>query len=100
MFKKLYFIVVLGAALACKASPKLADTVAGSNNLQPDAQQTVVCKYVASLISEYNYKKVDLNDSISKVIFDRYIKELDENHNYLLASDLQDFSKFKTVLDD
>jgi carboxyl-terminal processing protease len=100
MFKKLYFILVLGAALACKASPKQADTVAGSNNLQPEAQQTVVCKYVASLISEYNYKKVELNDSISKVIFDRYIKELDENHNYLLASDLKDFGKFKTVLDD
>jgi len=98
MFKKLYFIVVLGAALACKASPKLADTVAGSNNLQPEAQQTVVCKYVASLISEYNYKKVELNDSISKVIFDRYIKQLDENHNYLLASDIQDFSKYKTAL--
>ena len=100
MFKRFYFIVVLGAALACKASPKLADTVAGSNNLQPEAQQTVVCKYVASLISEYNYKKVELNDSISKVIFDRYIKQLDENHNYLLASDIQDFSKFKSVLDD
>ncbi len=98
MFKKLYFIVVLGAALACKASPKLADTVAGSNNLQPEAQQTIVCKYVASLISEYNYKKVELNDSISKVIFDRYIKQLDENHNYLLASDIQDFSKYQTVL--
>ncbi len=98
MFKKLYFIVVLGAALACKASPKLADTVAGSNNLQPEAQQTVVCKYVSSLISEYNYKKVELNDSISKVVFDRYLKQLDENHNYLLASDIQDFSKFKTVL--
>ncbi len=98
MFKKLYFIVVLGAALACHASPKLADTVAGSNNLQPEAQQTVVCKYVASLISEYNYKKVELNDSISKVIFNRYIKELDENHNYLLASDIQDFSKYQTAL--
>ena len=41
-----------------------------------------------------------LNDSISKVVFDRYIKELDDNHNYLLASDLQDFGKYKTVLDD
>jgi len=98
MFKKLYFIVVLGAALACKASPKLADTVAGSNNLQPEAQQTVVCKYVASLISEYNYKKVELNDSISKVIFDRYLKQLDENHNYLLASDIKDFSKYQNAL--
>jgi carboxyl-terminal processing protease len=105
MFKKLYVIVLLGAALACNASPNHRPIgpmvkVDGSNNLQPDAQQATVCRYVAQLISEYNYKKVPLNDSISKVVFDRYIKELDDNHNYLLASDIQDFSKYKTVLDD
>src|SRR6202012_4786687 len=27
-------------------------------------------------------------------------KSLDENHNYLLASDIKDFDKYKTVLDD
>ncbi|MGZ3776413.1 MAG: carboxy terminal-processing peptidase [Mucilaginibacter sp.] len=98
MLKKIYLLLILGTALACKASPKLADTVAGSNNIQPELQQTVVCKYVAQLISEYNYKKVPLNDSISKVVFDRYIKQLDENHNYFLASDIKDFARFKSAL--
>src|SRR3569832_182657 len=100
MLKKIYLFVMLGAALACKASPKPADTVAGSNNIQPDLQQTVVCKYVSQLITEYNYKKVPLNDSLSKVIFDRYIKQLDENHNYLLASDIKDFDRFRASLSD
>ncbi len=102
MFKKLYILVVLGAALACQAAPsnQPLKKVAGSNDLQPDAQQSVVCKYVATIISDHNYKKVPLNDSISQVIYDRYIKSLDENHNYLLASDIKDFDKFKTVLDD
>jgi len=103
MFKKLYVLLLLGAALACHAAaPHYGPMtkVDGSNNLQPDAQQSTVCRYVAQLISEYNYKKVELNDSISKVVFDRYIKELDDNHNYFLASDLQDFGKYKTVLDD
>jgi carboxyl-terminal processing protease len=100
MFKKLYILLVLGAALACKASPSHPIKVAGSNDLQPDAQQTVVCKYIATLITDYNYKKVPLNDSISVVIYNRYVKSLDENHNYLLASDIKDFDRFKTVLDD
>ena len=102
MFKKLYILLLLGAALACKASPKQHPMVKvpGSNDLTPDAQQSTVCRYVADLITEYNYKKVSLNDSISQVVYNRYLKELDENHNYLLASDVQDFSKFKTVLDD
>jgi len=100
MFKKVYILLLLGAALACKASPAHPIKVAGSNDLQPDEQQSVVCKYVAQLISEHNYKRVELNDSISQVIYGRYIKALDEGHNYLLASDIKDFDKFKTVLDD
>jgi len=99
MFKKLYVLLLIGAALACKASPnRPLVRVDGSNNLQPDAQEATVCRYIAQLITEYNYKKVELNDSISKVVFDRYIKQLDENHKYFLASDIQDFAKYKTVL--
>src|SRR5256885_1311456 len=74
--------------------------VAGSNDLQPDAQQSVVCQYIATIISEHNYKKVPLNDSISEVVYKRYVKALDENHNYLLASDVKDFDRFKDILDD
>jgi len=100
MFKKCYLLLVLGAALACHASPRKMIKVAGSNDLQPDEQQSVVCKTVAELITNYNYKKVPLNDSLSQVIYNRYIKMLDESHNYLLASDIADFDKYKTVLDD
>ena len=100
MFKKCYLLLVLGAALACHAAPRKMIKVAGSNDLQPDEQESVVCKTVAELITNYNYKKVPLNDSLSQVIFTRYIKSLDESHNYLLASDIADFDKYKTVLDD
>jgi len=100
MFKKLYLALVLGAALACHAAPAKPIKVAGSNDIQPDEQQSVVCRTVAELITNYNYKKVPLNDSISQVIYNRYIKLLDESHNYLLASDIADFDKYKTVLDD
>jgi carboxyl-terminal processing protease len=100
MFKKIYIVLILGSALACKAAPHKAVKVPGSNDIQPDEQQSVVCKTVTQLISGYNYKKVPLNDSISSLVFDKYIKKLDENHNYLLASDIADFTKYKTVLDD
>src|ERR1700743_2792659 len=86
MFKKLYLVVVLGAALACHAAPSKPIKVDGSNDLQPDARQSLVCKQVAAFISQANYKKVNLNDSLSVVIYNRYIKKLDPNHIYLLAS--------------
>src|ERR1700679_995088 len=86
MLKKLYLVLVLGAALACKAAPPKHVKVTGSNDIQPDAQQSIACKTIAELISNYNYKKVELNDSISKVVYNRYLKEMDESHNYFLAS--------------
>jgi carboxyl-terminal processing protease len=101
MFKKLYLLLVLATALACNAAPTKPNYKhAGPNDLQPDEQQSVVLRYVATLISDYNYKKVPLNDSISAIIYDRYLKKLDENHNYLLASDIKDFDQFKNTFDD
>ncbi len=100
MFKKFYFVLAVGAALACKASPSKPVQVPGSNNLQPTEQQSMVCKTVAKFISQYNYKKVELNDSLSAVIYNRYLKSLDEGHNYLLASDIKDFDKYKYSLSD
>lgn len=100
MFKKLYLMAILGASVACHATPGEPIKVAGSRNLEPDEQQSIVCKEVTEMITNYNYKKIKLNDSISTVIFNRYIKALDQNHNYLLAADLKDFDRYKTQLDD
>jgi carboxyl-terminal processing protease len=100
MFKRFYFVLVLGAALACSAAPSKPIIVDGVTNLVPTTQQSTACKAVANLISTSNYKRVPLNDSLSVVIYDRFIKSLDENRNYLLASDVADFEKYKTTLDD
>src|ERR1700743_1370548 len=100
MFKKVYVFLLLGAALACKAAPAKPMKVVGSNDLQPDVRQQVVTKEVAELITRYNFKKVALNDSLSEIIYKNYLKKLDENHNYLLASDVADFDKYKDQLDD
>ncbi len=100
MFKKFYMVLVLGTALACHAAAPKPIKVPGSNNLEPTLQQSYACRAVAGLISQHNYKKVELNDSLSAVIFNKYMKSLDEGHNYLLASDVADFNKYKTTLDD
>lgn len=100
MFKKVYLFMLLGAALACKAAPSHPVKVPGSNDLQPDEKQMIVSRYIAQMITTQNYKKVELNDSLSLVIYNKYLKMLDENHNYLLASDVQSFEQFKTKLDD
>ena len=100
MFKKIYMLLILGATLACTAAPrKPMVKVQGSNDITPDERQSVVVHLVSEML-EINYKKLPLDDSLSGVIYTRYLKSLDENHNYLLASDVKSFEQFKTKLDD
>ncbi|WP_448701759.1 carboxy terminal-processing peptidase [Mucilaginibacter sp. AW1-3] len=101
MFKKIYVLLILGATLACTAAAprKPMVKVPGSNDITPDERQSVVVHLVAEML-QINYKKLPLDDSLSTVIYNRYLKSLDENHNYLLASDVKSFEPFKTKLDD
>lgn len=55
---------------------------------------------VAGLLTRNHYKKVSLNDSLSEVIFNNYIKSYDNFKVYFLQSDIDEFSKSKNQIDD
>ncbi len=93
-------IIFTAAVLACHAAPKPQPIVDGVTNIKPDEQQQLVIKEVVNLIESYNYKKIQINDSISSLILDRYIKALDPGRNYFIASDIKDFEKYRNTLDD
>jgi carboxyl-terminal processing protease len=71
-----------------------------AGDIHPDKNQSSVCRLVVKMISANNYKKVLVNDSLSSLVFDRYLKSLDENHSYLLAGDAGNFEHYRTLLDD
>ncbi|MFD0940072.1 carboxy terminal-processing peptidase [Pedobacter boryungensis] len=100
MLRRVLMITFTAAALACSASPKPQKMVDGVQNIKPDDQQSLVLRQVVSLIEGYNYKQIKLNDSISSIILDRYIKALDPSKYYFLASDIAEFEKNRTTLDD
>lgn len=100
MLRRVLMITFTAAALACSASPKPQKMVEGIQNIKPDEQQSLVLRQVVNLIESYNYKKLEINDSISSIVLDRYIKALDPSKYYFLASDIKDFDKFRTTLDD
>jgi len=100
MLRRILMITFTAAALACSASPKPQKMVDGVQNIRPDEQQSLVVRQVVSLIENYNYKKVKVNDSISSIVLDRYIKALDPSRYYFLASDIKEFEKFRNTLDD
>ena len=99
MLRKIIIGICIGVSAACSATPRLPIDVPGSNNLKPDAQHAIIVKDVAGLITHYNYKKVDLDDSLSAVIFDNYLKSLDPNKSYFLAIDIASFQQYRNSLD-
>jgi carboxyl-terminal processing protease len=100
MLRKILFVTFTAAVIACHAAPKPQPKVEGIENIQPDVQQGLVCKQVVELIENYNYKKVKINDSISSLILDKYVKALDPSRNYFTAADLKGFEQYRTELDD
>ena len=100
MLRRVLMVTFTAAALACSASPEVQKMVDGVQNIKPDEQQSLVCKELVGLIENYNYKKIKVNDSISSIVFDRYIKALDPSKYYFLASDIKEFEKYRTTLDD
>ncbi len=55
---------------------------------------------VNTVLTRYHYNKFNLNDSISAVILERYLKSLDFGKLYFLQSDISKFDKFKNKIDD
>ena len=63
------------------------------DDLKPSVSQEHVEKLVAKILTTYHYRKVLLNDSLSSVVWNNYLKEIDGNKTYLLASDVSAFDK-------
>ncbi len=101
MLKRVFLSLFVAATVACTAAPRIIDIdVPGSNNLKPEPRQEKVAKEIANLVTTLNYKKVSLNDSLSEVIYDNYLKQMDGNKSYFLASDIKSFEQYKKTFDD
>ncbi len=68
--------------------------------ITPDEKQIEVCRTVVNLVSNFNYKKVPLNDSLSQVVFDAYIKDLDPNKIYFTKEEIDAYSNYRNKFDD
>ena len=68
--------------------------------LAPTDEQVKVGMLVTQIFSQYHYKKTKLDDSLSAHILEQYLKNLDYNKMYFLASDIEKFSKYRYQLDD
>jgi carboxyl-terminal processing protease len=68
--------------------------------LRPNSTFEKKATTVLSLIVNRHFKRMTFGDSISAMIFDNFIEEIDENKLYFLQSDIDEFKKYRLLLDD
>ncbi|MEY4954532.1 MAG: C-terminal processing peptidase [Bacteroidota bacterium] len=92
----LLFVVFLHG----KGQGKLEVATYQQGDLQPTDTQRKVERLVFGILSNYHYRKVPVNDSLSSKIFDAYLKNLDPNKVYFLASDIEEVEKYRYTIDE
>ena len=94
------FLALLLALQGNTALAKPANNGHDWDYLQPDRDQVIASLNVVELLKRHHYNKPPLNDARSAKIFDSYIEMLDPSRSYFTASDLEEFSAWRTQFDD
>jgi len=96
LFKQLLAVFFIAGASSALAVPNTIDPA----QLYASAEQERATKLIHYFIDRFHYRDVELNDELSEQIFRRYLENLDGNRSYLMAEDLEDFSRYRTTMDD
>ena len=67
--------------------------------LKPLEEHPSEAYVITNLLKRIHYRKLNLSDSISSVIFDNYFESLDPNKAYFNAADVAKFEKYRYELD-
>jgi carboxyl-terminal processing protease len=68
--------------------------------IEPKNHFSLESQLVTTMLSRYHFKKISIDDSLSSLIFDRYLKTLDNSKVYFYASDISSLEKERYSFDD
>lgn len=94
LFASLFFLGVQASVLVAGTNP--ADT----SRLKPKDVYGKEAKIIAYILDNNHYRKIKLNDSLSSVILDEYITNLDNNKTYFTKKDIASFETHRDKIDD
>ena len=70
------------------------------SDLVPAERHKEATDYIIHIIQTYHYKNKPLNDALSSQILDAYLDNLDPNHSFFTAGDINKFDRYRYQLDD
>lgn len=71
-----------------------------ASQLSPSNTHKKLAMILTNVVGRYHYRKIPLDDGLSRVIFNRYLEMLDPTHSYFLQSDIDRFAIYAERLDD
>lgn len=86
-----------GSTLSNKSFYNPSDTL---TVIKPADQYQIENQLITSVLTRYHFKEFEIDDSLSSIIFNRYLDALDNGKNYFLASDIESFKSQQFQLDD
>ncbi|WP_435413094.1 carboxy terminal-processing peptidase [Psychroserpens mesophilus] len=88
---KLLLLVLLLAFASCSFTSK---------KFEDPNKDKLLIQLVTYLLDEGHFNPQEINDNFSQEVFDEYLEQLDPLKRYFYASDIKEFEKYKTDLDD
>jgi carboxyl-terminal processing protease len=94
------------ALLALLSLPALSNTegdvsaVEDNQFLYPEQRHENIAELVAQFIQKSHYNEVTVDDDLSSKVLDFYVRNLDRNRMYLLATDIEYFERYRYQMDD
>ncbi|UBM60537.1 carboxy terminal-processing peptidase [Marinilongibacter aquaticus] len=69
-------------------------------DLMPLEDQTRVEQFATQFLSNYHYKKFEIDDSLSSHIFDNYLDEIDGSRSFFTKKDIAEFEEYRFLIDE
>ncbi len=94
-------VVGILASALLTATGAIADSrIVALESLSPTEEHRQATAGILQLMQRYHFKRVRVDNKLSEQIFDRYLESLDPQKNFLLASDVAEFEKYRQEFDD
>ena len=92
--------VAAKANVLTKVAPvAVKQTTLIESQFSPIPAQVQAANMAAEFLTRFHYKPMPLDDAMSNLIFDRYLKSLDADKIFFLQSDIENFNPARTKLD-
>ena len=97
-----FLLKALPLLLILTVSSVYAKTSTTLETLKPLSEHGLTTFEIVNRLAQQHYQRnqIRLDNNLSSIVFDRYIKELDGNRSYFIQADIDEFEKYRYRLDD